>query len=63
MKMHALQHGNPRNLYGKHSLIHRLLHHRDFHGLFSPSKVLGIKKKYTLTFMVVKMTTKQYQLI
>ena len=40
----CIQHGNPRNLYGKHSLIHRLLHHRDFHGLFSPSKVLGIKK-------------------
>ena len=44
MKMHTLQHGNPRDLYGKHSLIHRLLHHRDFHGVFSPSKVLGIKK-------------------
>ena len=43
-KMHALQHGNPRNLYGKHSPIHRLLHQRDSHGLFSQSKVLGIRK-------------------
>ena len=42
--MHAFQHGHPRNLYGKDSLIHRLLLHRDFHVLFSPSKVLGIRK-------------------
>ena len=50
----AFQYGNPQNLYGKDSPIHRLLLHRDFHGLFSPPKVLRIKK-YTLTFMLVKM--------
>ena len=50
----AFQYGNPQNLYRKDSPIHRLLLHRDFHGLFSPPKVLRIKK-YTLTFMLVKM--------
>ena len=42
--MHALQHGNRQNLYEKDPLIHRLLLHRDSHGLFSPSKLLGIGK-------------------
>ena len=36
--------GNPQNLHGKDSLIHRLLLHRDFHGLLSPPTVLGIRK-------------------
>ena len=40
----AFQYGNPQNLYGKDSLIHRLLLRRDFHGLISPPKVLGIRK-------------------
>ena len=40
----AFQYGNPQNLYRKDSLIHRLLFHRYFHGLFSPLKVLGIRK-------------------
>ena len=40
----AFQYGNPQNLYGKDSPIHRLLLHRDFHGLFSPPKVLRIRK-------------------
>ena len=35
MKMHALQYGNPQNLYGKDSLIQRLFLHRHFHGLIS----------------------------
>ena len=44
--MHAFQCGNPQNLYGKDSLIHRLFLHRHFHGLFSPLKVLGIRKTH-----------------
>ena len=40
----AFQSGNPQNLHGKDSPIHRLLLHRDFHSLFSPPKVLGIRK-------------------
>ena len=44
MKMHAFQYGNPQDLHGKDSPVHRLLLHRDFHGLLLPPKVLGIRK-------------------